>query len=63
MEIVVTACCPLGSANSPLPQIEVVKKIGEKKNVTTFFFLSIRAHMDQTGVLSKSVTEECTRGE
>ena len=36
---------------------------GEEKRDDLCHFLSIRAHMDQTGVLSKSVTEECTRGE
>ena len=61
--IAVTAYSPLGSANSPLPQNEVVKKIAEKKGVTTYaVLLSIWANKDQISVLSKSVTEERIRG-
>jgi len=60
--IAVTAYSPLGSANSPLPQNEVVKKIAEKKGVTTYaVLLSIWANKDQMSVLSKSVTEERIR--
>jgi len=60
--IAVTAYSPLGSANSPLPQNEVVKKIAEKKDVTTYaVLLSIWANKDQMSVLSKSVTEERIR--
>ena len=61
--IAVTAYSPLGSANSPLPRNEVVKKIAEKKGVTTYaVLLSIWANKDQISVLSKSVTEERIRG-
>jgi len=60
--IAVTAYSPLGSANSPLPQNEVVKKIAEKKGATTYaVLLSIWANKDQMSVLSKSVTEERIR--
>jgi len=61
-DIAVTAYSPLGSAGSPLPENEVVKKIAEKKGVSPYaVLLSIWANKEQVSVISKSVTPERIR--
>lgn len=55
--IVVTAYSPLGSDNSPLLTNEVVSKIAERHNVhPANILISIWANMENTTVISKSVT-------
>ena len=60
--IAITAYSPLGSTGSPLAHNEVVQAMAEKKGVSPHTILvSLWANIDQTSVLSKSVTPERIR--
>lgn len=62
--IAITAYSPLGSTGSPLAHNEVVKKVAEGKGVSPHTILvSLWANIDQTSVISKSVTPERIRCE
>lgn len=61
--IAITAYSPLGSTGAPLADNEVVKEVAEKKGVSPYTVLvGLWANLDQTCVLSKSVTPERIRG-
>ena len=60
--IAITAYSPLGSTGSPLAHNEVVQAVAKKKGVSPHTVLvSLWANIDQTSVLSKSVTPERIR--
>ena len=60
--IAITAYSPLGSTGSPLAHNGVVQAVAEKKGVSPHTILvSLWANIDQTAVLSKSVTPERIR--